>query len=143
MLAKLKPLHKVLIGLTLLVLATLACSGMGDLVITVTPTFANTPIPSETLLPLITEAPTEVLANITPTLEATLESVGKCAAVTASETVHIRPSPNTSGYPIQVLANGEQITDLGGRVTNELGTWWYVSVGKIQGWINGKYLGGC
>jgi hypothetical protein len=70
-------------------------------------------------------------------------SVGKCAVVTASETVHLRPSPNTTGYPIEVLANGVEVVDLGGRVENDLGTWWYVNVGKNQGWINGKYLDGC
>jgi hypothetical protein len=143
-LAKVKPLSKAFLGLIILVLANLACSGMDDIVFTVTPTFANTPT---SVLPTITLTPTEVLAKDTQTPEPTQEvadvSVGKIWCVSAVETVHLRPSPNTSGYPIQVLANGEQITDLGGRVENELGTWLYVSVGKNQGWINEKYLGDC
>lgn len=144
MLAKLRPLHKALFGLSLLVLANVAC-GMGDWVVTITPTstFANTPVPSETVLPTISVTPTEVLAKDTPTPEPTSESVGKCAVVTADETVHLRPSPNTSGYPIEVLAKDTQIADLGGRVENDEGTWFYVSVGKNQGWVNGKYIGDC
>ena len=144
MLAKVRPLHKALIGLTFLVLANWACSGMGDIVVTVTPTtvLAN-PESTQAVFPTIEPTATEVLANDTPSPEPTQQSVGKCVVVTANETVNLRPSANTSGYPIEVLANGVQVTDLGGRVENEEGTWLYVSVGKNQGWINGKYLGYC
>lgn len=123
-----------MIFITALVLANIACGGQSN----IQPiSFANTPtsVPTEALAtqtPFFVEITTTPLPTLSPT-----EVLAKC--VKADVLVHLRPSPNTSGYPIEVLANGRQVVDLGGRV----GKWWFVSVGKNQGWVDSNYLGEC
>lgn len=124
-------------GVLAIVLAMLACGGQSD----VKPiSFANTPTPTSTKV-LATQTPYIVQITITPLPTLTPTRVlAKC--VQADVTVYLRPSANTSGYPIEVLANGEQIVDLGGRV----GKWWFVSHGSNQsnqGWVDSNYLRDC
>ena len=134
--ANLKPLHKALIGLTLIVLANWACIS-GELVVTVTPTAEvwATPESTESVLPTLQPTSTEVLAN---TLAPTLESVGKCV-VTVDVAVYLRPSPSEENYPITELANGSELEDLGGKD----GDWLFVRFADKEGWVYGKYISGC
>ena len=127
-----------LIFFGILVLAILACGQPAEewqlRGWTVTPSLTQTI--ANTLTPTV-PTQTPFVQIITATAEATKEVLAKC--VEANVTVHLRPSANTSGYPIEVLANGERIVDLGGRV----GKWWFVSHGANQGWVDSNYLTQC
>lgn len=86
--------------------------------ITTTPPFTYTPIVIE-----VTNTPKPV----------------EKLCVSALETVHLRPSANTLGYPILVLENGTVVEDLGGRD----GKWFYVRYVETQGWVDSNYLTAC
>lgn len=121
-------------GVLAIVLASLACGGQSNIQ---TVNFANTPTATSTK---VLASQTPLIQVITATNLPTLASTKVLAiCVQADVQVHLRPSPNTSGYPIEVLANGERIVDLGGRV----GKWWFVSHGTNQGWVDSNYLRGC
>lgn len=138
-----KKCWQIFVGVLAIVLVMMACGSPAPEYVlrgwTVTPSIvASTQTPIvvvHTGTPLPTLAP--VFVEITNTPVPTSEALEKC--VLADVTVHLRPSPNTSGYPIEVLANGQRVNDLGGRV----GKWWFVSVGKNQGWVDGAYLADC
>lgn len=103
------------------------------------------PSPTSEALPTQTERvrlitavpPTPVVVQITTTPKPT-KSLDKLC-VSATEAVHLRPSPSTENYPIVELKNGTEVVDLGGRN----GDWLFVEVGNKRGWINGKYIGQC
>jgi hypothetical protein len=135
-----KKCWQIFFAVFVLVLAMMACGSPAPEYVlrgwTVTPSIvASTQTPIvviHTSTPLPTLTP--VYVEITNTPEQVL---AKC--VSASVAVHLRPSPNTSGYPIEALANGIEVKDLGGRS----GKWWFVSVGDKQGWVDSGYLGRC
>jgi hypothetical protein len=120
------------------VLATLACGQQAPEYVlrgwTVTPSLTPTVQASSTYVP---PTQTPYVIQITNTPEPTNEVSTKC--VSASVAVHLRPSPSTDNYPVEVLANGAKVTDLGGRD----GKWVFVQVGDKQGWINSEYLTQC
>jgi hypothetical protein len=129
---------QVFMGVLAILLAVLACGQPAQewqlRGWTVTPSL--TPSVANTLTPTVpTQTPFIVVISQTP--EPTKHVLAKC--VQADVMVHLRPSANTSGYPIEVLANGERIVDLGGRV----GKWWFVSHGSNQGWVDSDYLTPC
>ena len=85
-----------------------------------------TQTPNATMTPLV------ILIIVPPTPNALL-------CVTASDTVYLRPTPNTDNYPIVELHNAERLTDLGGRYDD----WVFVGVSSYRGWVNDDYLGRC
>jgi hypothetical protein len=135
-------MNKFLIALLVLVLASLACGQKAPewqlRGWTVTPSLTPDARPTQT--PVLVEITTTPLATQTPNLvivSATPNPTSLC--VSASVAVHLRPSPSTDNYPIEVLANGTRVTDLGGRS----GVWYFVELGDNQGWVSGLYLGEC
>lgn len=128
----------IVLAIGLVVLAMLACGQPAaewqlrgwTVTPSLTQTFANTLTPT-----VPTQTP--FVQVITATMEATKEVLAKC--VQSDLTVYLRPSANTTGYPIEVLANGQKVLDLGGRV----GKWWFVAHGANQGWIDSNYLSDC
>jgi uncharacterized lipoprotein YajG len=136
---KVETMKAMILFVTVLMLAALACGQPAPEYIlrgwTVTPSPTANAEPSQT--PIVIQETVVVIEQITNTPEPTGEPIALC--VSAQETVHLRPSPNTDGYPITVLENGARVNDLGGRS----GQWLYVSVEDKQGWINGAYLGNC
>ena len=120
-----KKCWQIIFAVGVIVLATVGCrlspSEPRELNLYPSPTVLATQTPIvviHTSTPLPTLTP--VYIQITNTPEQVL---AKC--VLANVAVHLRPSPSTENYPIQVLANGQKVTDLGGRTSK----WWFVSVG--------------
>lgn len=99
-----------------------------------TPDFTQTPIVVEVVRTAVvvwttTPVPTETKVS---------EQIIKLC-VTATEAVHLRPSPSTENYPILQLERGEEVVDLGGR--NSI--WMFVQYRDKRGWVNGNFVEEC
>lgn len=126
------------VALVILVVAQ-ACAGQS----TRTPfVFWTSTLPpsNATQTPVLVEVTKVVQITVTsqPTAKPTMTRQIKLC-VTAQEAVHLRPSPDTIGYPIAELKNGSEVTDLKGRK----GEWLYVEVEDKRGWVHEKYVGQC
>jgi hypothetical protein len=134
-------MNRALVALVILVLTLLACrvtpSTLPDrveLYPSATPNATQTAlviVEQITTTPEPTQTPNIIVLTQTPN-----ELVGFC--VSALVAVHLRPSPSVSNYPIQVITNGTELVDLGGR--SEDGQWAFVALGQSQGWVNLDYL---
>jgi hypothetical protein len=133
-----KKCWQIFFGVLAIVLAMLACGQPAEewqlRGWTVTPSLTSTVANTPTLV-LATQTP--FIGEITSTPQPTAEVLAKC--ISADVAVHLRPSPSTENYPIEALANGIEVKDLGGRS----GKWWFVVVGDKQGWVDSNYLGEC
>lgn len=128
---------RVILAILALVLASLACATgpttpRPSLYPSATPEITQTPfIVQVTTTPLDTPLPVVVEITTTPSTSR--------LCVNALVAVHLRPSPSNENYPVMVLPNGAEVTDLGGRS----GKWMFVQYADKQGWIYGDYVGDC
>lgn len=137
--------RSVMAGFFALVLASLACGSAApvDRQATMRALLNPSLTPNATQTPIIVEVtttPVFVLITTTPeptVVQTSTKEVRLC--VTATEAVHVRPSPSIESYPITGLTNGVEVVDLGGRS----GKWVFVEVGDKRGWVDGKYLAPC
>lgn len=129
-------MNRALVALVVLGLALLACSGMGDLVVTVTPAPTNAPTETE-LVALVTPSATPEIPTETPNASPTPELVGvSTCTVSANVAVWMRPSPSTENYPIVELPNGTLVEDLGGKS----GDWLFLRWEDKEGWVRSGYV---
>jgi hypothetical protein len=101
-----------------------------------------TPSPFEpTQTPVVVQITTTPPLTYTPIVKVVTETPRPTEkmCVDALVAVHLRPSPNESGYPIMVLVNGAVVEDLGGRS----GEWIFVRYIEAQGWVFEEYLSAC
>ena len=136
-------MNQIFIAFLILVLAMLACGNPAPEYVlrgwTVTPSMEV--LPTQTPYVVTQEVVMEQLVTGTPIyieITNTPEPVAELC-VLADVAVHLRPSPSTQNYPIEVLANETKVQDLGGRD----GKWWFVSVSDKQGWVDSNYLADC
>lgn len=125
---------KILFAVLVIVLGTWACGGMApqrdlNLYPTVTPAVTQTPAVVE-----VQVSPEVIVIEVT----VTSTPIGKLC-VNAAVAVHLRPSASDQNYPIMVIPNGTELTDLGGRSEK----WLFVQVGDKQGWVHGDYVRPC
>jgi hypothetical protein len=136
---RVRNLLPVALGILVLALGMLACGGTAperelNLYPTEVPNATQTPLVIIwTPTPRDTPTPNVVIREITQTPNA------ERLCVNALVAVNLRPSPNDQNYPIMVIPNGTELTDLGSRN----GKWIFVQTGDKQGWVNGDYLKGC
>lgn len=106
------------------------------------PNLYPTPTENPTQTPVVVRVKETVVVIQTTTPKPTMtirptEEVRLC--VTATEAVHLRPSPSTENYPILQLERGEEVVDLGGR--NSI--WMFVQYRDKRGWVNGNFVEEC
>lgn len=88
-----------------------------------------------------TTAVNGVLYNDGPTTGAVLEVVG----VRYDDVAHVRDQPSQSGAIVAAIApfvNNPQVLSAGeGRLSDQGGTWWKVTVDGTEGWIDADLVG--
>ena len=116
--------NKILLGVLVLVLASLACNG-SILKPAVTPqgtvsTATPDPSPTVTSMPVSTETAKPILESCTVT----------------AESLHLRDTPGVSGIVIAWPSSGDQLTLLSDSPS---GDWVKVQFGELTGWIHSHY----
>lgn len=139
---------RLILPLTLLLLASLACGGFQ---VRVTPTV--TPPPTETPEP--EQAPTDAIptptatqetqatATVIPTVEATATpqtptglAVGGAAKINAAGGLNVREQASRSAKQVGKLNSGVVVTLIGGPAEADGYTWWQVDNGSgLKGWV--------
>lgn len=137
---------RLILPLTLLLLASLACGGFQVRVTpTVTPPPTETPEaePTSTLEIPTATATSQAAETVTPTVEVTPTTppvaglaVGGTAKISAGGGLNVRAQAARSAAQVGKLNNGASVTLTGGPTEADGFTWWEVDNGSgVKGWV--------